>query len=75
HEDAEPVNPETYAVDLAAAVNALLRSAEKRAQMGAAARKRIEQQFSWTSIAKQTLDFYQHLIKTRGQSGDTLHQP
>jgi alpha-maltose-1-phosphate synthase len=41
-EDAEPVNPETYAVDLAAAVNALLRSAEKRAQMGAAARKRIE---------------------------------
>jgi alpha-maltose-1-phosphate synthase len=65
HEDAEPVNPETYAVDLAAAVNTLLRSAEKRAQMGAAARKRIEQQFSWTSIARQTLDFYQHLIKKR----------
>jgi alpha-maltose-1-phosphate synthase len=64
-EDAEPVNPETYAVDLAAAVNTLLRSAEKRAQMGAAARKRIEQQFSWTSIARQTMDFYQHLIKKR----------
>jgi alpha-maltose-1-phosphate synthase len=64
-EDAEPVNPETYAVDLAAAVNTLLRSAEKRAQMGAAARKRIEQQFSWTSIARQTLAFYQHLMKNR----------
>jgi len=74
-EDAEPVNPETYAVDLAAAVNTLLRSAEKRAQMGAAARKRIEQQFSWTSIARQTLDFYQHLIKTGHQPGDTLQRP
>ncbi|HKL01643.1 MAG TPA: glycogen synthase [Desulfotignum sp.] len=64
-EDAEPLDPDKYAADLAAAVNALLRSAEKRAQMGAAARKRIEQQFSWTSIARQTLDFYQHLIKKR----------
>ncbi|MCA1792435.1 MAG: glycosyltransferase [Desulfotignum sp.] len=50
-------------MDLAAAVNALLRSAEKRAQICAAARKRSEQQFSWTSIARQTLDFYQHLMK------------
>jgi glycosyltransferase involved in cell wall biosynthesis len=33
--------------------------------MGAAARKRIEQQFSWTSIARQTLGFYHHLIKKK----------
>jgi glycosyltransferase involved in cell wall biosynthesis len=43
--------------------------------MGAAARKRIEKQFSWTSIARQTVDFYQHLIKNHGQPGDTLHRP
>jgi glycogen synthase len=73
--DAEPTNPEKYAADLASAVNTLLRSAEKRAQMGAAARKRIEKQFSWTSIARQTVDFYQHLIKNHGQPGDTLHRP
>jgi glycosyltransferase involved in cell wall biosynthesis len=30
--------------------------------MGAAARKRIEKKFSWNSIARQTLDFYQRLI-------------
>ena len=64
-EDAEPRNPETYAADLAAAVNTLLRAPEKRVQMGAAARKRIEKQFSWTSIARQTMDFYHHLIKKR----------
>ena len=55
-----------------AAINTLLRSAEKRAQMGAAARKRIEKEFSWTSmsIARQTLAFYQHLITNYGP--DTL---
>lgn len=64
-EDAEPTNPEKYSADLADAINALLRSGEKRSQMGAAARKRIEQQFSWTSIARQTLDFYHHLIRKK----------
>jgi glycogen synthase len=64
-QDAEPKNPETYAADLAAAINTLLRSPEKRSEMGAAARKRIEKKFSWNSIARQTLDFYQHLIKNR----------
>jgi glycogen synthase len=61
-QDAEPKNPETYAADLAAAINTLVRSPEKRSEMGAAARKRIEKKFSWNSIARQTLDFYQRLI-------------
>ncbi|MEX1315149.1 MAG: glycogen synthase [Desulfotignum sp.] len=67
-QDAEPERPEKFAADLAAAINSLVRSPEKKAQMGAAARKRIEKQFSWTSIARQTLDFYQHLI-TRKSAG------
>jgi glycogen synthase len=66
-EDAEPKRPEIFAADLAAAINILVRAPEKRVQMGAAARKRIEKQFSWTSIARQTLEFYQHLIKNHGQ--------
>ncbi len=65
HEDAEPKSPEIFAADLAAAINTLVQAPEKRAQMGAAARKRIEKHFSWTSIARQTLDFYHHLIKKR----------
>jgi len=62
-EDAEPARPEVFAADLAAAINTLIQAPEKRAQMGAAARKRIEQQFSWASIAQQTMEFYAHLIK------------
>ncbi|MFO7913682.1 MAG: glycogen synthase [Desulfotignum sp.] len=62
-EDAEPKRPEIYAADLAAAINTLIQAPEKRAQMGAAARKRVENQFSWASIARQTMDFYAHLIK------------
>jgi len=61
-EDAEPANPEKYATDLATAINTLIQAPEKRVQMGAAARKRIEKQFSWTSIARHTMDFYHHLI-------------
>ncbi|MDT8380307.1 MAG: glycogen synthase, partial [Desulfotignum sp.] len=64
--DAEPESPEIFAADLAAAINTLVRSPEKRSEMGAAARKRIEKHFSWTRIARQTLDFYQHLIKNHG---------
>ncbi len=64
-EDAEPANPEKYAADLAAAINSLIRAPEKRVQMGAAARKRIEEQFSWTSIARQTMGFYHHLIQKK----------
>lgn len=60
-EDAEPVHPETYAADLADAVNRLIRNPARRAQMGAAARQRIETRFSWASIARQTLEVYQDL--------------
>lgn len=64
-EDAEPKNPQTYAADLAAAINSLIREPEKGAQMGANARKRIEEYFSWASIARQTMAFYQHLIQKK----------
>ena len=63
--DGEPENPEQFARDLAAAVNALLRDPERRASMASRARARVEAQFGWTSIARQTLDFYDALIKAR----------
>ena len=74
-EDAEPAKPEIYAADLAAAINTLIRAPEKGAQMGAAARKRIEKHFSWTCIAHQTIQFYEHLIKNSRQPDQARHRP
>lgn len=59
--DPEPQDPDRYANDLAAAMNALISDAPKRRQMGAAARRRVEEHFSWPRIAQQTLDYYRHL--------------
>ena len=60
--EVEPRNPEQFSRDLAAAVNVLLDDPALRAAMAAKARRRVEQHFSWTSIARQTLDFYQELV-------------
>ena len=60
--EVEPRHPGQFSRDLAAAVNVLLDDADLRESMGKKARARVEQQFSWTSIARQTLEFYQELL-------------
>jgi alpha-maltose-1-phosphate synthase len=60
-ETAEPKNPQRFARDLAAAVDTLMQSPEKRAAMGTAARRRVEEHFSWKSIARRTLAVYEQL--------------
>ena len=57
--EVEPRHPEQFSKDLAAAVNLLLDDAARRESMARRARARVEQQFSWTSIARQTLEFYE----------------
>jgi starch synthase len=57
-EDAEPKHPVRFAQGLAAAIDTLMRSPERRMDMGAAARRRVEEHFSWRSIARQTLEAY-----------------
>ena len=47
-----------FAKDLAAAVNQLLDDPEMQQEMGIKARQRVLDEFSWTSIARQTLQFY-----------------
>jgi glycogen synthase len=59
--NADPADPDQFARDLAAGINELLADPARRTQMAQASRKRVEQVFSWSSIAKQTLDFYQSL--------------
>jgi glycogen synthase len=60
-ETAEPKDPQRFARDLAAAVDTLMRSPEKRAAMGTAARRRVKEHFSWKSIARRTLAVYEQL--------------
>jgi glycogen synthase len=60
--DFEPKDPEKFARDLAEAVNSLLEDPGRRAEMGRRARDRVERYFSWTSIARRTLEFYRELV-------------
>ena len=61
--DVEPRHPEQFSRDLADAVNTLLADPDLRATMARAARARVEQHFSWTSIARRTLEFYWDVIE------------
>jgi starch synthase len=65
--EVEPRNPEQFARDLANAVNTLLSDAERRASMARKARARVEEHFSWQSIARQTVEFYEH-VRARHRS-------
>ena len=65
--EVEPKHPEQFSRDLAAAVNVLLDDEDLRVAMGKKARARVERDFSWTSIARQTLEFYQELVLRMGR--------
>jgi glycogen synthase len=59
----EPADPDAFARRLADGVNTLMADPDRRAAMGAAARTRVEEKFSWRAIAEQTLTFYRELVK------------
>jgi glycogen synthase len=67
--DVEPMHPEQFARDLAAAVNALVGAPDLRHDMAVRARRRVEEHFSWTSIARQTVAFYEELVAREGHAG------
>ncbi len=56
-------NPKVFAKNLAGRLVELLRDPERAKAMGAAGRRRVEAQFSWTTIAEQTIALYQRLIE------------
>ena len=58
-----PTDPEKFARDLAARLNQMLEDPEKCRQFGDAGRKRVEDIFSWTAIAHQTIELYERLIQ------------
>jgi starch synthase len=61
--EVEPRHPEQFSKDLANAVNCLLADPALRTRMAHAARARVEQQFSWASIARRTVEFYTRVIE------------
>jgi len=60
----EAVDPEKFEQEIAAKINLLMQDKELRLRMGRAGRKRAEEIFSWSSVARQTLDLYKR-IKTK----------
>jgi starch synthase len=60
-----PRDPEEFAKDLAARINELMADPEKCRQFGEAGRRRVEETFSWTAIAHQTIYLYRQLIDQR----------
>ncbi|NCB37993.1 MAG: glycogen synthase [Erysipelotrichia bacterium] len=59
----EALEPELFARDLANEINTLMADPALRNKMAAAGRRRVEDVFSWKSIAHQTVDLYNSLIK------------
>jgi starch synthase len=59
-----PSEPEQFSRDLATRISDLLDNPAKAKRMGEAGRRRVEEKFSWTAIAAQTIELYRHLMKS-----------
>jgi glycogen synthase len=57
----EATNPKKFAKDLAARVNQLMADPKLREKFGKAGRKRVEEHFSWASVAAKTKKLYETL--------------
>ncbi|MFC5370187.1 glycogen synthase [Arcanobacterium bovis] len=57
-----PIDPEKFEADLGEALSEMCADPQRAAQMGAAGRRRVEENFSWESIAEKTMDFYREIL-------------
>ena len=60
-----PTDPGKFARDLGTKVTELLADPAKCERFGKAGRKRVEDVFSWTSVAAQTVELYKRLVSSR----------
>jgi alpha-maltose-1-phosphate synthase len=58
-----PTDPEKFARDLASGIAQLLENPERCSRFGEAGRQRVEESFSWTAIAKQTIRLYERMVR------------
>jgi alpha-maltose-1-phosphate synthase len=61
----EPEDPERFSKAIADGVNALIAAPQALEDMAAAARRRVEDHFTWKVVARKTLDFYKKSIEHR----------
>ena len=59
--------PPAEPVALAEALKKVLADRDLALEMGKKGRKRVEERFSWTSIARQTREMYEGLLQERGR--------
>jgi len=57
----EPVNPDKFSRDLANGINMLIKDKGTRETMAKNGRKRVEDYFDWTAIAKQVEELYKSI--------------
>ena len=57
----EPLDPEKFSRDLAAKINELMKDRHLQEKFGKAGRKRAEERFSWSAIARKTKALYETL--------------
>ncbi|WP_298460123.1 glycogen synthase [uncultured Cellulomonas sp.] len=57
-----PLDPDRFVADLAAALTAVVGDPQRAAAMGVAARRRVEDHFSWDAIADRTIEVYRSVI-------------
>ncbi|WP_394551843.1 glycogen synthase [Agromyces sp. MMS24-JH15] len=57
-----PVDPDRFVADLAAALTEIVADPDRAARMGAAGRRRAEEQFAWGAIADRTIEVYERVL-------------
>ncbi len=60
-QDAEPAYPEQFSQDLAREINKILANSRQAQAMGQSAREKVLNRFSWSAVARQTLELYEQL--------------
>jgi starch synthase len=60
--DGEPLHPERFARDLAAAINRVLQDPAHGRALGRAGRQRVVERFSWSAVAQRTAELYRTLV-------------
>ena len=59
----DPLNLAKFSCDLAVRINQLMQDRQLREKFGKAGRKRAEEDFSWSAIARETEELYAALVK------------
>lgn len=62
----EPIDPQKFVADLATALNEMVADPDRARELGAAARKRVEDHFSWDAIAQRTIAVYESVLHAAG---------